>query len=210
MQVFLLIDLYFPSFRQGAQSYEHTTWNKTLKTMWIRVMKITQSKRNRTKGLFVFTGGVFNGVQWVYVHSQYMHKHDHTHRHVHGNIYSFTYTYSHVHVHMDCIVQFHPIQYICSQLFWNCKLISIMLSHSWFLCSLIEGQSITICTGVYRYCWSHFPQTAGWLNLGMVINFAEYRTHDFSWTWFFASLYSTCGLQPRITKAANGLISIFA
>ena len=82
--------------------------------------------------------------------------------------------------------------------------IFIMLSHSWFLCSLIVGQSIMLRTGVYRYCWPHFPQTAGWLNLGMVINFAEYRTHDFSWTWFFASLYSACGLQPRITKAANG------
>ena len=68
--------------------------------------------------------------------------------------------------------------------------ISIMWSHSWFLCSLMEGQSITICTGVYRYCWSNFSQTAGWLNFGMVINFAKYRAHDFSLTWFFSSLWT--------------------
>ena len=62
-----LIDLYFPWFGQGAQSYEHTTWNKTMKNnvKWIGVTKITQWRRNRTKGLFVFTGGVFKRVQWV-------------------------------------------------------------------------------------------------------------------------------------------------
>ena len=40
-----------------------------------------------------------------------------------------------------------------------------MLSHSLVLCSLMEGHSIMRCTGVYRYCWSHLPQTAGWLKL---------------------------------------------
>ena len=69
--------------------------------------------------------------------------------------------------------------------------ISIIPSHSWFLCVLMAGHFKKICTGVYRYFWSHFPQTAGWLNLGMVINFAEYRTHDFPLTRCFASLKST-------------------
>ena len=69
--------------------------------------------------------------------------------------------------------------------------ISIIPSHSWFLCLLMAGHFKKICTGVYRYFWSQFPQTAGWLNLGMVINFAEYRTHDFPLTRCFASLKST-------------------
>ena len=40
-----------------------------------------------------------------------------------------------------------------------------ILSHSLVLCSLMEGHSIMRCTGVYRYCWSHLPQTAGWLEI---------------------------------------------
>ena len=95
---------------------------KLWKTMWIRVTQITQWNRNRTKGLFVFAGHVFIRIQWLYIHN--VHSNMTTHIDMLKGIYIHSHTYTHVHIYMDSIMQIHLIQYRCSLLFWNFKLVS--------------------------------------------------------------------------------------
>ena len=90
------------------KGHNHMNTQHETKTMWVRVTKITQWQRNRTKGLFVFTGGVLNRVQWMYTHN--IHINMTTHINMFMGIHIHSHIYTHVHVHMDYAVPSDPIQ----------------------------------------------------------------------------------------------------
>ena len=74
--------------------WTHNMKQKQWKPKWIWVTKITQWKRNRTEGLFVFTGWVVNSVQWVCIHNI------HTNMATHIDMFMGICIHSHIHIPM--------------------------------------------------------------------------------------------------------------
>ena len=96
-EIFLIDWHLFPLIQtRSTIIWTHNMKQNQWKTMWIGTTKITQWKRNRTKALSVFTSGVFNEVQWVYIHNI------HTNMTTHIDMFMGIYIHSHIHIPCAC------------------------------------------------------------------------------------------------------------